>query len=55
LSDQERDQVLRTLRSEAYRNQPPAEVYERLMEQGEVKSSVSTMHRLLRKIWQKWR
>lgn len=49
LSELERDQVLRTLRSEAYRTQPPAEVHERLMEQGEVKCSVSTMHRLLRK------
>lgn len=32
LSAQERESVRDTLRSEDYRNQPPAEVYERLLE-----------------------
>ncbi len=48
LSEQERQQVLDTLRSPPHCNQPPAEVYERLLEQGEAPCSVSTMHRLLR-------
>lgn len=48
LSKQERQDVLDTLRSEEYCNQPPAEVHERLLENGEAKCSVSTMHRILR-------
>ena len=48
LSMQERKKVLDTLNDEAYRNQPPAEVHERLLEKGEALCSVSTMHRILR-------
>lgn len=48
LSTEERQQVLNTLRSPEHCNQPPAEVYQRLLEQGEAPCSVSTMHRLLR-------
>lgn len=48
LSEQERESVRETLRSDEYRNQPPAEVHERLLEKGEAPCSVSTMHRLLR-------
>jgi putative transposase len=48
LSVQERQNVRDTLRSEEYRNQPPAEVRERLLEKGEAPCSVSTMHRILR-------
>ncbi len=42
LSEQERTHVIATLRSVDYRDQAPAEVYQRLLE-------VSTMHRLLRR------
>lgn len=49
LSAAERQHVLDLLRSPAHRNQPPAEVHERLLEQGATPCSVSTMHRLLRK------
>lgn len=48
LSFIERQEVLDTLRSEEYRNQPPAEVHHRLLEQGKAPCSISTMHRLLR-------
>ncbi|MCP4874688.1 MAG: IS3 family transposase [Gammaproteobacteria bacterium] len=47
LSVQEREQVIETLHSEPYRDQPPAEVYQRLLEQNSYLCSVSTMHRLL--------
>ena len=49
LSPEEQQNVLETLRSEEYRNQPPVEVRERLLEKGEAPCSTSTMHRLLRK------
>lgn len=49
LSEQECQSVLATLRSPEHSNQPPAEVYQRLLEQGDAPCSVSTMHRLLRK------
>ncbi|MFK7958372.1 MAG: DDE-type integrase/transposase/recombinase, partial [Lysobacterales bacterium] len=49
LSAQECQEVLDTLHSAPYRNQPPAEVHQRLLEQGKAPCSVSTMHRLLRK------
>jgi len=49
LSESERQDVLATLHSEQYCDQPPAEVHERLLEKGEAPCSVSTMHRLLRK------
>jgi putative transposase len=48
LSEQERTVVLQTLHSEAYCDQPPAEVYQRLLEQGHYLCSVRTMHRLLK-------
>jgi putative transposase len=48
LSTQERQDMLETLRSEEYCNQPPAEVRERLLEKGEAPCSISTMHRILR-------
>ena len=50
LSTQERATVLDTLHSEPYCDQPPAEVYHRLLEQGQYLCSVSTMHRLLRSV-----
>ena len=48
LSRQEREWVIETLHSEPYRDQPPAEVYQRLLEQGTHLCSISTMHRVLR-------
>ena len=48
LCEAERTQMLQTLRSQAYRDQPPGEVYQRLLEKGLAPCSVSTMHRLLR-------
>jgi len=40
--------VFDTLHSAEHCNQPPAEVYQRLLEQGEAPCSLSTIHRLLR-------
>ena len=40
--------VLDTLHTEAFCDQPPVEVYESLLEQGQYRCSVSSMHRLLR-------
>ena len=48
LSAQEREKVLNTLHSEAFVDQPPAQVYHHLLEQGTYLCSISTMHRLLR-------
>lgn len=48
LSAQEREHVVEVLHSEPYRDQPPAEVYQRLLEQKTYLCSVSTMHRILR-------
>jgi putative transposase len=48
LALQERVHAVDTLLSEPYRDQPPAEVYQRLLETGQYLCSVSTMHRLLR-------
>jgi len=48
LSEEERRVVLETLHSELYCDQPPAEVYQRLLEQDQYLCSISTMHRLLR-------
>ena len=48
LSLAERETVIDTLHSEPYRDQPPAEVYQRLLEQEQHLCSVSTMHRILR-------
>ncbi len=49
LSEQEQAQVIETLHNESFRDQPPAEVYQRLLEPDIYLCSVSTMHRLLRK------
>jgi len=49
LSAIECENVLRTLRSEPFSNQPPGEIYQQLLEQGDAPCSISTMHRLLRK------
>lgn len=48
LSKQERATVTGILHSEEYRDQPPAAVYQRLLEQKQYHCSVSTMHRILR-------
>ena len=48
LRPEERRQVLATLHSETYCDQPPAAVYQSLLEQGQYLCSVSTMHRILR-------
>ena len=50
LSAEERATVIDTLHSEPYCDQPPAEVYHRLLEQEQYLCSVSTMHRLLRSV-----
>ncbi len=50
LSAQERATVMDTLHSETYCDQPPAEVYQRLLEQERYLCSVSTMHRLLKSV-----
>lgn len=52
LSEQERAAVIKTLQSEEHCDQPPAEVYQRLLEQQQYLCSVSTMHRLLRGLQQ---
>jgi putative transposase len=49
LSEHECEHVIETLHSAPYCDQPPAEVYQRLLEQDQYLCSVSTMHRLLRK------
>ena len=48
LSAVERQHVLDTLHSERFADQPPAEVYAELLEQGTYLCSLSTMHRILR-------
>lgn len=50
LSEQENTHVIETLHSAPYRDQPPAEVYQRLLEDDKYLCSVSTMHRLLGKM-----
>jgi putative transposase len=47
LSDSERQEVLDTLRSERFVDQPPREVYATLLDEGQYLCSVSTMYRLL--------
>lgn len=49
LSDDEREHILTVLSSEEFRDQPPAQVYHQLLQQGIYLCSISTMHRLLRK------
>ena len=48
LSECERATVVETLLSDEHRDQPPAQVYHRLLEQQRYLCSISTMHRLLR-------
>lgn len=48
LTAEERRRVRETLNSDEFCNQPPAEVYQRLLERGIHLCSVSTMHRILR-------
>jgi putative transposase len=48
LSEAERQVVRETLHSDEFCNQPPLEVYQRLLERGIYLCSVSTMHRILR-------
>jgi len=48
LSEQERQRVIDTLHDEAFVDQPPAQVYHSLLEQGTYLCSISTMQRLLR-------
>lgn len=48
LSEDERDNVVSLLNSETFRDQPPVQVYNQLLDQGTYLCSVSTMHRLLR-------
>ena len=48
LSTEERAQILSLMNSDAYCNQPPAEIYYNLLEKGIYLYSISTMHRLLR-------
>jgi transposase len=48
LRPEERRQVLAILHSETYCDQPPAAVYQSLLQQGQYLCSVSTMHRILR-------
>jgi len=50
LSSEERINVIKVLHSKPYADQPPAEVYQRLLEQGQYLCSVSTMHRILRSL-----
>ena len=51
LSAEERATVVETLHSEPYRDQPPAEVYQRLLEQDQYLCSVSSMHRIPHDVW----
>jgi len=48
LSVEERDNIVSVLHSKTYANQPPSEVYQRLLEHNQYLCSVSTMHRILR-------
>lgn len=48
LTGEERHTVRETLNSDEFCNQPPMEVYQRLLERGIHLCSVSTMHRILR-------
>lgn len=48
LTDSERQAVRTALGSDRFQDQPPAEVYHRLLQEGQQLCSISTMHRLLR-------
>ncbi len=50
LTEQERSHAIAVLRIESYRDQPPAEIYHRLLEPNECLCSISTMYRLLRQV-----
>ncbi|MEO8327065.1 MAG: DDE-type integrase/transposase/recombinase, partial [Nitrospirota bacterium] len=50
LSADERTTVIELLHSNPYGDQPPAEVYQRLLEQEQYYCSVSTMHRIFREL-----
>jgi putative transposase len=52
LSTQERQVVIEVMQSDAHGDQPPAQIYQRLLEQERYLCSVSTMHRLLRSVKQ---
>ena len=47
LNQDEKQRILDTLNSDEYADQPPAQVYQSLLEQGTYLCSISTMHRLL--------
>ena len=48
LTSAEKQQVVDTLHSEVFCNQPPAAVYQSLLQQGKYLCSISSMHRILR-------
>ena len=48
LSADERARLCTLLYSAQYQDQPPAEIYADLLEQGQAPASLSTLHRLLR-------
>lgn len=48
LSEEERQNVRAVLNSDEYHNQPPAQVYHSLLQQGVYLCSISTMHRLIK-------
>lgn len=48
LSEEEREKVIEIFSEKKYHDQPPAQVYESLLEKEEYLCSVSTMHRILR-------
>jgi len=48
LSGQERMAVIKTMQRDEHADQPPAQIYQRLLERQQYLCSVSTMHRLLR-------
>ena len=52
LSAEERSQVIATLNSEKYADQTPSQVYHHLLQEGIYLCSISTMHRLLRRLQQ---
>ena len=48
MSEPEREAVIDLMQTEQYCNQPPAQIYQSLLEQQRYLCSISTMHRLLR-------
>lgn len=49
LNPAEQQTIVDTLTSDEFKDQPPLEVYHRLLQQGIYLASISTMHRLLRR------